>query len=98
MPSGRTIIIDAGDRYYEGTFRWLPARITFSDTATLKNDWLPQIAQARQDPRVRGILIWTRFPVWDIHEVSNGVQVRIRDMRFRGMTRGGFTASTIVPH
>jgi inner membrane protein len=96
-PFRRTIILDTGDRYYEGSFRWLPARVTFSDTATLKNDWLPEVAAARHEPRIRGILIWARFPVWDTREVPEGVVVRIRDMRFRGIGRGGFTASTIVP-
>jgi hypothetical protein len=76
----------------------MPARVTFADTATLKNDWLPEVARARDDRRVRGILIWARFPVWDTRQVPGGVEVRLRDMRFRGIGRGGFTASTIVPH
>jgi inner membrane protein len=97
-PLRRAIIVDTGDRYFEGSFRWMPARVTFADTATLKNDWLPEVARARDDRRVRGILIWARFPVWDTREVPGGVEVRLRDMRFRGIGRGGFTASTIVPH
>lgn len=97
-PFRRTIIVDAGDRYFQGTFRWFPARASFDDRATLKNDWLPEVARARSDPTISGILIWSRFPVWETREVTEGVEVRIRDMRFRGINRGGFTATTIVPH
>jgi inner membrane protein len=97
-PFRRVIILDTGDRYYEGVFRWLPTRITFGESATLKNDWLPEVAEARHDPRVRGILVWSRFPVWDIREVSEGAQVRLRDMRFLGIAHGGFTATTVVSH
>ena len=53
-PFRRAIIIDTGDRYFEGSFRWMPARVAFADTATLKNDWLPEVARARGDRRVRG--------------------------------------------
>jgi inner membrane protein len=97
-PLRRTIIVDAGDRYVEGTFRWFPARADFDGRATPKNDRLPEVDRARDDPSVRGILIWSRFPVWETREAPDGVDVRLRDMRFRGIDRGGFTASTIVRH
>jgi inner membrane protein len=97
-PFRRTIILDAGDRYYEGMFRWMPRQIAFGETATPKNDSRPEIARASEDRRVHGILIWARFPVWDTREVPEGLEVSVRDMRFRALGRGGFTASTIVPH
>ncbi|HJR60575.1 MAG TPA: metal-dependent hydrolase [Vicinamibacterales bacterium] len=96
-PFRRTIIVDTGDRYFLGSFRWFPARVAFEEHATLKNDWLPEVAAARQDPAVRGILVWSRFPVWETRGVPGGVLVRLRDMRFRGIDRGGFTATTVVP-
>ena len=96
-PFRRAIIVDAGDRYFEGRFTWMPTRVSFGERATLKNDWLPEITTARSDPRVRGILIWARFPFWETREVPGGTEVRIRDMRFRGIGRGGFTATTVVP-
>jgi inner membrane protein len=96
-PFHRAIIVDTGDRYFEGSFRWMPARATFGETATLKNDWLPEVARARGDRRVGGILVWARFPVWETRDVPAGVEVRLRDMRFRGIGRGGFTATTVVP-
>jgi len=96
-PFRRAIIVDAGDRYYLGSFRLFPARVEFGSRATLKNDWLPEVAAARRDPTVRGILVWSRFPVWETRDVPGGVEVRLRDMRFRGIDRGGFTATTVVP-
>jgi len=96
-PFGRTIILDTGDRYFEGSFRWLPLDVSFEQTATLKNDWLPEVKDTREDSKVRGILRWARFPVWDTREVPGGIEVRVRDMRFRRIERGGFGASTILP-
>lgn len=96
-PFRRSIIIDTGDRYFTGRFEWLPARVEFDEHATLKNDWLPAVAAAREDPTIRGILVWSRFPVWQAREVPEGLEVRLRDMRFRGIDRGGFSATVIVP-
>jgi inner membrane protein len=95
-PFRRTIIIDAGDRYYEGRFDWFPARAAFDAAATPKNDQHPAIAMARRDRAVQGILVWSRFPAWSIAETADGIDVRLRDMRFKGIDRGGFTARTLV--
>ena len=97
-PFRRTVIVDAGDRYFEGSFRPFPARVTFDDQPTLKNDTLPAVAAARQGDEVRGILVWSRFPVWQVRDTAEGTEVRLRDMRFRGIDRGGFTATTVVPY
>lgn len=96
-PFRKAVIVDAGDRYVEGTFQWLPLRVSFEDDATLKNDALPAVTVARHDPAVRGILVWSRFPVWETREVPGGTEVRLRDMRFRGIDRGGFATTTTVP-
>ena len=95
-PLRRSVIVDAGDRYVEGTFRWFPARVSFAADAVAKNDHLPAVATARQNPAVRGILVWSRFPVWQSREVPEGVEVRLQDMRFRRIGRGGFTAAVTV--
>lgn len=95
-PFRRTVIIDDGDRYFEGSFQWFPARLSIDSDATPKNDSLPVVAAARADPTVRGILVWSRFPVWETRELPGGVEVRLRDMRFRDIQRGGFSATTVV--
>ena len=96
-PLRRTIIVDAGDRYHQGTFTWLPARVSFDDRPTMKNDTLPAVIEARKNERVQGILLWSRFPAWQTREVAEGIEVRLRDMRFRGIDRGGFSATVLVP-
>jgi hypothetical protein len=95
-PFRRSIIVDAGDRYYQGTFTWFPTRVSFDDRGTLKNDTLPEVDIARRDERIQGILVWSRFPAWEVREVEDGVEVNLRDMRFRGIGRGGFTATVLV--
>jgi inner membrane protein len=96
-PFRRNIIIDAGDRYFTGRFEWLPVRVAFGEEATLKNDWLRAVVHARQNARVQGIMIWARFPVWEARDVPGGTEVHLRDMRFRGLDRGGFAATVTVP-
>lgn len=95
-PFRKNVIVDAGDRYYLGSFAWLPARTAFAGDATPKNDHLPAVAAARGDRRVRGVLVWSRFPAWTVRETEAGTEVRLRDMRFPDIERGGFTARTIV--
>jgi len=94
-PLRKSIIVDAGDHYVEGTFSWFPTRVAFGDV-TPKNDDVARISAAREDPEVAGILVWSRFPYWEIRPVPSGTEVRVRDMRFKGLDRGGFTASTVV--
>jgi inner membrane protein len=96
-PFRRTIIVDAGDRYVEGTFGWWPTRVSFANDSVAKNDQGPEVRVARQDPVIRGILVWSRFPVWQLRTRPGGTEVRLRDMRFRGLDRGGFTAAALVP-
>lgn len=95
-PFRRTVIVDAGDRYFTGTYLPLSAQVRFDEQPTMKNDRLPVVTLARQDEDVRGILVWSRFPVWETRSVAGGVEVRLRDMRFRGISRGGFTATVVV--
>jgi hypothetical protein len=41
--------------------------------------------------------VWSRFPAWTVRETPAGLDVHLRDMRFGGVDRGGFTARTTVP-
>lgn len=95
-PFAKTVIIDAGTHYRTGTFTWLPRRLTFSDRAVMKNDENPATVEARGDPRIAGILVWTRFPVWEVLPTPGGLRVSLHDMRFGNVQRGGFAASTVV--
>ena len=94
-PFRKSIVLDAGDHYVEGTFHWLPTRVSFGDL-TPKNDDAPGVVAAREDRDVAGLLVWSRFPFWEIEPTANGTEVRVQDMRFKGLGRATFTGSTIV--
>ena len=94
----KSIIVNTGHGYVEGRFRWLPLTVEFDATPTPENDTTPGVAQARNDPDVQGFLVWSRFPFWTTRDVSEGIEVQLRDMRFKeGPGRGSFTATVVVP-
>jgi inner membrane protein len=95
-PFRKAVIIDAGDRYRRGTFNWFDRRTVFSDAAIEKNAGHPAVSVARHDRRIAGILVWARFPFWEIVPATEGTRVTVRDVRFTNLARGGFTATTIV--
>jgi inner membrane protein len=95
-PLRKAIIVDAGDHYRRGDFTWLPTRTVFADATVAKNGDHPATRAARQDRRIAGILIWARFPFWELTPEADGTRVTVRDMRFAGFGRGGFSASTTV--
>lgn len=96
-PLTKNVVVDAGDRYVEGAFRWLPTEITFEDATTPKHDDASGVAEARTEADVRGFLVWSRFPFWRTREVAGGTEVTLRDMRFKdGPATRGFTVSVIV--
>ncbi len=93
-PLTRDVIVDAGDHYERGTFTW-PSRLELSPEHIPKNGDRPELAAARSDPRVQGLLVWTRFPYWTLEPTEGGTLVTLIDMRF--MARGSFSVSTVVP-
>jgi inner membrane protein len=87
----KTVIVDAGDHYVEGTFRWFPATVQFSDARTPKNDTAAGVTEVRDDRDVAGLLVWSRFPFWRVTETPSGRAVTLGDMRFKdGPGRGAF--------
>ena len=80
----KSIIVDAGDHYVEGTFRWWPTAVTFGDDPTPKNADAPGVAEARRDPAVQGLLVWSRFPFWEVSATPSSRTVTVGDMRFKG--------------
>lgn len=98
-PFTRVVIIDAGDRYEVGTFRWWPTGVTFESDPVLKNAGHPLVKTARaQAPQIRDFLVWARFPFWTITPESGGTRVTVGDVRFmsRSIRRANFQVSTVV--
>jgi len=93
LPMSRDVVVDAGDHYERGSFSW-PGTLELNEHIP-KNDGRPEVAAARDDPHVRAVLVWSRFPFWTLEPVQGGTRVTVVDARF--MIRGVFSASTVVP-
>jgi inner membrane protein len=95
-PFRKSIIIDAGDHYVVGRFQWYPRHISFNQTQVPKNDEGPWVGLAMaQEPDFASILVWARFPYWELEQDGNGVRVTLRDVRFpRGFR--GFSTTTYI--
>jgi inner membrane protein len=95
-PFRRQIVVDNGLEYETGTFQWFPARVDFDPRVVSKSESDAHVARARQEPNIRGFLVWSRFPFWTFEAVPGGMRVTVGDMRFVG--RGSpFVQSVIVP-
>jgi inner membrane protein len=93
-PFRRAVIVDAGDAYATGTFRWMPRQITFA-RRVVKNDSHQSVRAAiAGDARFPAVLTWARFPYYEVEATPRGDLVTLRDLRFGD--RVG-VVSTIVP-
>jgi hypothetical protein len=78
----RVVIVDTGDAYVTGSFRWLPREIAFGSRVA-KNDDHPAVRAAiAGDPRIRAVLVWARFPYYELQSSPDSTIVRLRDLRF----------------
>jgi inner membrane protein len=95
-PFRKAIIIDAGDHYVQGRFDWYPRHISFNHSPVPRNDEGPWVGLAMaQEPDFAAILVWARFPYWELDQDGNGLRVTLRDVRFpRGLR--GFSATTYI--
>jgi inner membrane protein len=95
-PFSHEVIIDAGDHYETGTYRFWSPRLRLDEMRVPKNERAPEVAMARVAPAIRSFLVWSRFPVWQVERTAQGARVTVQDMRFRvGGAR--FSASAMVP-
>jgi inner membrane protein len=98
-PFTRVVIVDAGDRYETGVFRWWPTEVGFDDDPVIKNTGHPLVKKAiAQAPNIREFLVWARFPYWTITPEQDGTRVTVGDVRFMSSSirRANFQASTVV--
>jgi inner membrane protein len=89
-PLRKSVIVDEGESYRRGSFVWWPPTIAFDRDGVPKNEDHPAAIRARQDPDVRAVLRWARFPYYTIVPDPEGSRVTLRDMRF-GIRVGSVT-------
>ena len=94
-PFRRAIILHAGDHYRSGRFHWQGRRVVLDEARVPLNADVPAAVRARDDPRVRAVLVWARFPFYRLAPVEDGTRVTVSDMRFAGRV-GDVTV--LVPH
>jgi inner membrane protein len=95
-PFSHEVIIDAGDHYETGSYRFWSPRLQLDRERIPKNDQAPAVAAGRAAPSIQGFLVWSRFPFWQVERTEQGTRVTVQDARFR-IGGGRFSASTIVP-
>lgn len=94
-PFSHEVIIDAGDHYETGTYRFWSPRLQLDPERIPKNELAPEVAAARAAPEIRAFLVWSRFPFWEIRRTDEGTRVTVHDVRFPA-AGNRFFASTIV--
>jgi inner membrane protein len=93
-PFERQVIIDDGDEYLTGRYDARTGRLDL-DNRILRNEDEPAAVRAREDWRVRAVLIWTRFPFYQLTPVEGGTLVALGDVRFASRVGG---IHVVVPH
>jgi inner membrane protein len=82
-PMRRSVIVDAGDRYYTGSFSWNPPRLAYDDRVTASLEEHPAVIRARQAADIRAVLTWARFPYYEVRPAGeSGWEVTLSDLRF----------------
>ena len=95
-PFSHQVIIDAGAHYETGTYHFTSPRLRLDAGRIPKNEHAPEVAAARTAPAIRGFLVWSRFPYWEVRRTDAGTVVTVQDVRFRvGGAR--FSASATLP-
>jgi hypothetical protein len=89
-PFRRTVIVDAGEHYVTGTFAF-PRHVEFDPVPIPKRSTHPAVQRATAtDRQVQAVLVWARFPYFQVEPSRDGTLVTVRDVRF-GNRVGGVT-------
>ena len=92
-PLRKIVIVDAGDRYENGTFRWRGKRLTLEGPTVATRETDPAVRRAREHPTIQSVLVWARFPYYVVSPAPDGTRVTLQDMRFG--SRVGSTTVTV---
>ena len=93
-PLRKIVIVDAGARYENGTFRWRGERLSLDGPLVPTHEADPAVVRARAHPTIRAILVWARFPYYQVSPAPEGTRVTLSDLRF-GARVG--SVSIVVP-
>ncbi|MGE0394855.1 MAG: metal-dependent hydrolase [Vicinamibacterales bacterium] len=95
-PFQKQVIVDRGDGYDTGSFSVLSGALTLDGRLDTLPREHPAVRAALADPRVRAILVWSRFPRFEIQDGPEGRSVLLTDVRF-GRLRGAGMAVVPIP-
>ena len=82
VPLRKTVIAEAGDRYYRGRFDWVTRDLQIDGSSIPKQEDHPAVRRAREHQAFRAILKWARFPYYLVEQTSRGTRVTLQDARF----------------
>ncbi len=89
-PFHKQVIVDGGDNRYEtGRFSWLSETLTMTGVVPNLSPDDPDVLAARADPDVAGILVWSRFPHFELEDGEDGRKVVVTDVRFGRFVAAG---------
>jgi inner membrane protein len=81
-PLRKTVIVDEGDRYATGAFTWPDGRLRLNGRTVPTLEDQPPVRRARTDPTIAAVLVWARFPYYEVSRGGPRTRVSLRDMRF----------------
>ena len=98
-PFVREFVVEQGEHYRVGTFRWLPTPTVDLNGVTSyprKPPSHPALALAADSPLGRRFLGWARFPIFEVEELADGrAVVHVVDLRYARSPGDRFGAVSI---
>ena len=95
-PLRRDIVVDAGDHYRVGMFRWFARpSVTFEPAAIPKGADGELARTAAWTPEGRQFVRWARFPFFEVDSGAAGIAVHIGDLRYTADPRRSWAAVTV---
>ncbi len=96
-PFRSEVILRTEGVYHLGNFSWLPRpRLVLRSEPVRTHPPDPVIRAARSHPDARNYLVWSRFPLFEVQEHSQGWTVRIQDLRFSSRRDAGGLTGLII--
>lgn len=93
-PATWQIVAATGDVYRFGEYDWLTRSLELEERTLAVAKDSPEWRLAKEDPAVRGLVTWMRFPSYEIERRGEETLVHIVDARRRS---GGRRATVVLP-